>query len=106
MSERCDAPTGGSFGAYSRCTRPAWDGAGCPFCRTSVFWCRKEGHEEAALAGLEGHKLLHHPEVMPDVVMQVARDPVRLQMVREGVAKMPEQYAKLVAALESLGVRL
>ena len=106
MAERCDAVVGGTFGQFARCYMLANDGAACPWCATSAFWCRRPGHEAGALQNLEGHKLLHHPEHMPDAVALVATDPTRLALAREAAEKFPAQYEKLRRALAELGVTL
>lgn len=103
MAERCDAVVGGTFGRFVRCCRLAGDGAACPWCNTSVFWCSHDGHAESALQNIEGHKLRCHPERMPEAVALVASDPTRLAMVREAAAMYPEQYAALVEALRQVG---
>ncbi len=106
MAEMCDAVVGGTFGQFRRCRLQAWDGAACPWCRRNAFWCRRDGHEEGALQNLEGHKLLEHPEHMPEAVALVAIDPTRLALAREAAGKFPAQYDKLRAALAGLGVTL
>jgi len=106
VAEMCDAVVGGTFGQFRRCGLLASDGAACPWCDRSAFWCRREGHDEGALQNLEGHKLLAHPERMPEAVAMVARDPTRLALARETAGKFPAQYEKLRVALASLGVTL
>lgn len=107
MSERCDAAIGGEFGARVRCDRLAAEALVCPWCTKVAMYCQREGHLESAAAGLEGHKLLAHPERMPEAVAAVAVDPMRLEMVRFALGRdTAPHYAKLAAALRALGVEL
>lgn len=95
----CDAVIGGKPGAFVRCGQPAVE-IPCGFCDVVAGACSR-GHWPGAEASLQGHRLLHHPEKVPDLVREITLDQERREVVFEGELRDPRRWLALASAVRA-----